>query len=71
MARKRKKQKDLRGVNPESASYWDEVLQREGLQMARGRHEKLSYIGSAQNVDYVNDVVSTKNGRVTPKGGAE
>jgi hypothetical protein len=71
MARKRKKVKDLRGIDPESPAYWEEILQRERLQMARGRHEKLSYIGSAQNVDYVNDVISTKNGRVTPKGGAE
>ena len=69
MANKRKKQKDLRGKDPNSSSYWEEILQREGLQMARGRHEKLSYVGSTSHLELVNAMHETDDGRVAPKGG--
>lgn len=71
MARKRKKVKDLRGVNKESATYWEEILQRESLPMARGRHEKLSYVGSSMRLETVAAMSETDIGRVAPKGGIE
>jgi hypothetical protein len=71
MARKRKKDKDLRGVSPYLASYWEEILQRESLQMARGRHERLSYVGTPQHLEKVAAMHETDIGRVTPKHGSE
>lgn len=71
MARKRKKRKDLRGANPDTSAYWEELLLREGLQMAAGRHEKLSYVGTSLHLEKVNAMHETDIGRVAPKNGAE
>ena len=50
MYRKRKK---LKGLNPESSEYWNELLAREGLTMWDGLNPKLSYIGSGEQVESV------------------
>jgi hypothetical protein len=69
--RKFKKVKDLRGEDPESQSYWDEILRRKGLSMSAGRNEKLSYVGDSSHLETVNDMHTTDTGRVVPKDGAE
>jgi hypothetical protein len=66
--RKRKKTKDLRGVNPDASSYWEELLRREGLQMAAGRNEKLSYVGASSHLETIDGVRQTDSGRVVPEG---
>ena len=68
MPRKRKKTKDLRGVNPDASSYWEELLRREGLQMAAGRNEKLSYVGAVSHLETIDGLRQTDSGRVVPKG---
>ena len=68
MPRKRKKTKDLRGANPKAAAYWEELLRRQGLQMAAGRHEKLSYVGASSHLETIDGVRQTDSGRVVPAG---
>jgi hypothetical protein len=50
MPRKRKHM-DLRGLDSESTEYWEETLHRADLQMARGRSDRLSYVGDATQVE--------------------
>lgn len=67
MARK-SKHIDLRGIDPESAEYWEEALHRADLQMARGRSDRLSYVGSAAQVEKIHGIHTNNSGRVVPKG---
>jgi len=67
MARKRK-HVDLRGLDPNSPEYWEEMLYRESLQMARGRSDRLSYVGDSNRLDQIHGIHSTSTGRVVPKG---
>lgn len=67
MARKGK-HIDLRGLDPNSSEYWDEVLYRSELQMARGRSDRLYYVGDANHVDTIHGMHATDTGRVVPKG---
>jgi hypothetical protein len=62
MARKRKA--DLRALDPTSALYWEEVLQRAGLPMSRGRNERMIYVGGASQVELVHGMHETDTGRV-------
>lgn len=70
MARKRKHM-DLRGLDPNSKEYWDEILYRSELQMARGRSDRLSYVGDANQVDKIHGARVTDTGRVAPKKHAD
>ena len=67
MARKRK-HIDLRGLDPESPAYWDEILYRSELQMARGRSDRLSYVGDANHVEKIHGLHAYDDGKVVPKG---
>ena len=67
MARRRKKTKDLRGVDPSTQSYWEEILRREGLGMNTGIGSKLSYAGSGTRLEYIDGVENHSSGRVDPK----
>jgi len=71
MPRKRKNTKDLRGVDPASKKYWEEVLIRQGLGMGVGTSSKLSYAGSGSNLEYIEGVEDHSSGRVAPKNPAE
>lgn len=68
---RRKSVKDLRGVDPDSQTYWNEQLQRAGLSMESGRNRKLTYVGQASSLEYIEGVVSSNTGRVEPKKAAE
>ena len=59
--------KGSRNKKTETLEYWDDLLKKRGFSMESGRSDRISYVGSANNVDYINDVVSTRNGRVAPK----
>ena len=65
----RKHKSDLRKIDPQTAAYWEEVLQREGLQMARGRSDRLSYVGGSSNLETIDGLRRTDSGRVAPKKG--
>lgn len=67
MARKRK-HLDLRGLDPESVEYWEEELHRADLQMARGRSDRLSYVGDASHVERIHGLHTHNDGKVVPKG---
>ena len=72
-ARLRRRKKDLRKIDPESAEYWNEVLRREGLSMSAGADTRLTYAGSDQDLQKIEARVvadlSCGNGRrVAPKG---
>lgn len=67
MVRKRK-HIDLRGLDPNSSEYWEEELYRADLQMARGRSDRLSYIGDSAHLEKIHGIHSTYDGRVVPKG---
>jgi hypothetical protein len=71
LARKRKKIKDLRGEDPFTQSYWDEILQREGLGMGAGTTSKLSYAGSGTRLEWIDGVEHHSSGRVDPKKSLE
>ena len=71
MARKRKKIKDLRGVDPTTQAYWDEVLRREGFSMDAGRNTHETYVGGASSVEYIEGVLRDPSGRVVPKAPLE
>lgn len=46
--------KNLSDLDPESPQYWDEVLSREGLSMNRGRNtSKLLYVGASKDLEAV------------------
>lgn len=66
MARKRKRKTDLRRVDAESTAYWEEVLQRAGLQMAAGRSDRLLYVGGPSQVELIHGMHETDTGRVAP-----
>lgn len=70
MARKRK-QADLRGVNPDSPAYWEEVLGRAGEGMSRGVSTHLVYVGEAAVLERIAGERNTDNGRVVPKRRAD
>lgn len=67
MARKRG-HVDLRGLDPDSQEFWNEVLRRKDLQMARGRSDRLSYVGDSNKLNVIQGARETETGRVTPKG---
>lgn len=67
--RKRKRINDLRTLDPKSPAYWEEVLQREGLNMAVGRSDRLSYVGGASHLETIHGVRQQDVGRVAPKVG--
>jgi hypothetical protein len=67
MPRKRKHM-DLRGLDSESTEYWEETLHRADLQMARGRSDRLSYVGDATQVEKIHGVRAQDSGRVVPSG---
>ena len=67
VARKRKKD-DLRGMDSKSLRYWEELLQRNGLQMAAGRSDRLSYVGGASQVETIHGLHTQDDGRVVPDG---
>jgi hypothetical protein len=71
MPRKRNNLKDLRGIDPKSQSYWNEVLVREGLGMGVGTSSKLSYAGSGSRLEYIEGVEDHSFGRVAPKKPSE
>jgi hypothetical protein len=68
MARKRKK---LRRLDYNSPEYWNRLLAQEGLTMRQGLHPKLSYQGSASDLEYIEGERRTDTGRITPKQQAE
>jgi hypothetical protein len=67
MSRKRK-HNDLRGLDPASVEYWEEMLHRADLQMARGRSDRLSYVGGASQVELIHGIHTQDDGRVVPRG---
>jgi hypothetical protein len=71
MSRKRKKTLDLRGKDPESPEYWEEILGREGLGMRTGIGSKLSYVGLGGVLERIEGEERTSSGRVDPKAPAE
>lgn len=69
MARKRKK---LRGFDYQSVEYWNRLLVEEDLSVDRGYHpNKVSYVGSSVDIEYLEGSIRTDNGRITPKTQAE
>lgn len=46
----KRRKKDLRSVEPDSAEYWNEKLRREGLTMSAGLDPRLQYAGSDQDL---------------------
>jgi hypothetical protein len=65
---RRDKTIDLRGIDPESSEYWEEMLKRSHLQMARGRSDRLSYVGTASDVEQIHGIHTQDTGKVVPKG---
>jgi hypothetical protein len=68
MPRKRKKLKDLRGADSTTSCYWEEILRREGLQMAAGRSERLTYVGDSAHLETIDGRHQTDTGLVVPTG---
>lgn len=69
MAGKRS-QADLRGVDKNSPEYWNEVLGREGLSMARGTSTHLVYVGESAVLERIEGERRTDDGRVGPHDGS-
>lgn len=68
MKRKRaqaRKSTDLRGLNPDSPQYWEEVLARENLRMSRGNDTRLIYL-EAPVLERIEGVAAADTGRVVP-----
>jgi hypothetical protein len=63
MARKRKK---LGHLDYESKLYWERLLTLDGLSMERGRSDHLSYVGDGGDLEDIQAVRETPNGRITP-----
>jgi hypothetical protein len=55
---KKRDHKDLRQLDRNSPEYWEEVLRREGLSMNRGRSNKVSHVGSSQQLAAVEEIVA-------------
>lgn len=60
MARK-KRQVDLRGVDPASPEYWEEVLGRKGLSMEAGTSRRVTYVGDSSVLESIEAAESTGN----------
>jgi hypothetical protein len=74
MKRKRaqaRKSTDLRTVDKESQSYWEEVLARENLRMTRGNDTRLVYVGDGAAVERIHNEVISDMGRVEPHSAGE
>jgi len=71
MPRKRKNTRDLRGIDPASQQYWEEILIRQGLGVGAGTSSKLSYTGLGSRLEYIEGVEHHSSGRVAPKKAAE
>jgi len=54
-----RKRKKLKGINPNSREYWNELLAREGLTMWAGVDPRLSYVGSDGKLGTISDVQDT------------
>ena len=64
MARKRK---GLEHLSYESQEYWNRVLAKEGLSMNRGyQPNKISYVGTSRNLEYIEGARRTDTGRTIP-----
>lgn len=57
MARKDRYRKDLRGTDPQSAEYWEEILRRDGLTMRAGESKRLSYVGNSNDLQDIQEKV--------------
>jgi hypothetical protein len=69
MARKRKK---LRHLDYNSPEYWNRLLVQEGLSVDRAlQPNKLTYVGNATDIEYVEGSIRMDNGRIEPKPQAE
>jgi hypothetical protein len=62
MARKRRA---LRSVDYQTKEYWNKLLAQEGLSVDAGRHPKLSYVGGAVDIEYIEGARRTDTGRIT------
>jgi hypothetical protein len=65
MARKRFA---LKGLDYNSKEYWNKLLTEEGLSMDRGKSSKLLYIGASSDVELVEGLNRTNDGRFKPQG---
>ncbi len=64
-----RKSVDLRGLDPTSPKYWEEVLRRENLGMSRGMmigNKDIAYVGTASVVESI-DNRQYDAGAVRPK----
>lgn len=64
---------DLRGVDNESAQYWNEILRREGLSMSAGQDTRTQYFGSDADLEKIEaralaDLACGDGKRVRPTG---
>jgi hypothetical protein len=55
--RKDRYKKDLRGVDPQSKEYWEEVLRREGLTIRAGESKRLVYVGNSNDLQDIHEKV--------------
>lgn len=55
----------------ETPEYWNRRLARYGLSVRQGEHPKLSYHGSAHDIEYIEGERYTNDGRNVPKPQAE
>jgi hypothetical protein len=51
-----RKRKKLKGIDPNSREYWNELLARENLTMWEGLTPRLSYVGSDGKLGKIADV---------------
>ena len=68
MARKRKKLEDL---DYQTREYWNRLLAQDGLTMSQGLHPKLSYQGTAHDLEYIAGVREADTGRILRKSPQE
>lgn len=53
----RRAKKDLRKLDKDTSTYWEEVLRREGLSMDAGTTRRIVHVGSTQTLEMVADMV--------------
>ena len=51
----RRQRADLRKLDKESITYWNEVLAREGLSMSQGLSSHLVYVGGGKELESLAD----------------
>ena len=64
MARKREK---LKGLDYQSAEYWNRLLAEEKMSMEQGVHPSLIYVGDSGRLEDIEGFHRTDDGRIRPK----